>query len=241
MNQDHGGETKAYEPSKGSRRQNKHDYSLVTISTAANGTKSSRRLCPTPSSDEKDIIAKADDVIQFQGDVLLVRNPHVIDEGLQGRNTGKVFDWGYQGDASQMDRAPAGHPCPPATGTARIQGALAQSQPGEELSSWEKSTPASSSHGQVRAPQLRFKARCSEGTSREIYLSTNCKWNFSPHLQHINEVPEVRNFRCSWFSSTLHDQQEQLTVQAHTLNYWAGNRLSAGCQTRLVSPQGPIM
>lgn len=83
----------------------------------------------------------------------------------------------------------------------------------------ETSTPASSSHGQVRAPQLCFKARCSEATSREIYLSTNCKWNFSPQLEHVNEVPEVRNFRCSWFSSTLHNQQEQQTVQAHILNY----------------------
>lgn len=53
------------------------------------------------------------------------------------RKEAQVFDWGYQGDVSQMDGAPGGHPCPSANGTAHIQGALARNQPGEELSSLE--------------------------------------------------------------------------------------------------------
>lgn len=40
----------------------------------------------------KDIITEANDIIQFQGDVLLVRNPHIIDKRLQERSTGMGFD-----------------------------------------------------------------------------------------------------------------------------------------------------
>lgn len=76
----------------------------------------------------KDIIAEANDIIQFQGDVLLVRNPHIIDKCLQERSTGMGFDQGYQDDGSQMDGAPGGHPCPSADGTARIRSMPAPSQ-----------------------------------------------------------------------------------------------------------------
>lgn len=40
----------------------------------------------------KDIVAEANDIVQFQGDVLLVRNPHIIDKRLQERSTGKGFN-----------------------------------------------------------------------------------------------------------------------------------------------------
>lgn len=74
--------------------QDKHPYLLATISTvnySCNKQHKVQRPHPTPSSD-KDIVAKANDIIQFQGDVLLVRNPHIIDKGLQERSTGMFFD-----------------------------------------------------------------------------------------------------------------------------------------------------
>lgn len=33
----------------------------------------------------KDIVAKADSVIQFKGDVFLIGDPHIIHKGLQGK------------------------------------------------------------------------------------------------------------------------------------------------------------
>lgn len=76
----------------------------------------------------KDIITEANDIIQFQGDVLLVRNPHIIDKRLQERSTGMGFDWGYQCGGSQMDGALGGHPHPSADGTAHTQSVPAPSQ-----------------------------------------------------------------------------------------------------------------
>lgn len=45
-----------------------------------------------PILSRKDIVAEANDIVQLQGDVLLVRNPHIIDKRLQERSTGMGLD-----------------------------------------------------------------------------------------------------------------------------------------------------